>query len=247
MSDNEKRSEPQTGPHNGRLRKVLAWLRFKEVVKSDAQLEYVLGISQSMISRYRRGLDAAPEEHVLKLESVFKDALRDMPGDGGKGIDHPLKGNDKFLDFYRGLPAKQKEQLTWIPFYDVNFAAGITKLYRDGQEIPTFFAALPMFPEGRIAIKVRGDSMEGMIPDGSYAVCKDDILPTFEKDFSGGNVYALVFKNDDYIIKKVKSTKSKTVILTESVNKDYQPKEYNLSDVRFMYPYIGYVRMKRHI
>lgn len=167
-----------------------------------------------------------------------------------RNTDVALKGNDKFLDLYNKIPKQAEEALT-LPAHDLLLAAGTTDHNQDLIEVPLFYMSIPKkdFDGAKRVFKVRGNSMEDLIPDGAWAICGDDIMPTFDEDFQGGKIYAVILNGIKYIIKYVRTGKKQgkniVSIITESENKRYEPKEFRLSKVTHMYEYLGYARFKR--
>lgn len=85
------------------------------------------------------------------------------------------------------------------------------------------------------AVKLRGDSLEPLIPDGSYAV----IDPKKEPHSKG---LALVITLDyEACVKRISFNGSK--VLLESSNPAYPPREMDKKDIRRIYP-VAWVKFK---
>ncbi len=158
--------------------------------------------------------------------------------------DEPSPNNEQMAKAL-GVPAGLKgevrleamPQLRWIPV--VSWAtAGAAKDYNDlanflDEKIPT-----ESRDENAFGLIVQGNSMEPMISEGSRVT----VSPNKEAQ-SGNVVIARTRKDHGVFLKKFfRFGPNGTKVRLVSVNPDYPPLEFNLSDFRFIYPVVGVFR-----
>lgn len=186
--------------------------RFLHVLKTKDYSGYKLekensGITSSQISHIKSGRNQPSTDLIDKLLLFFPDINRVwlLTGEGSM-----LNNNDEYVeievDNIENLPIKK------IPFYDVDFYSGFTKIFNDQTVAPSYYFYLPEFHNAQFAIKNSGKSM-------SKELGNDDILglrevPEWQTYFPQGEIYAVVTTNDLRTIKKVRRDKdNKNLVL----------------------------------
>ncbi|WP_291095561.1 MULTISPECIES: S24 family peptidase [unclassified Empedobacter] len=149
-----------------------------------------LSISLETLNNWEYRTKEIPEDKINSIKYVYKTYF-----DCGS--------NDEYIEVeteeVESLPIKK------IPFYDVDFYSGFTKIFNDQTVAPSYYFYLPEFHNAQFAIKNSGKSM-------SKELGNDDILglrevPEWQTYFPQGEIYAVVTTNDLRTIKKVRRDK----------------------------------------
>lgn len=150
-----------------------------------------LSISLETLNNWEYRTKEIPEDKINSIKYVYKTYFNS-------------DSNDEYIEFeteeVENLPIKK------IPFYDVDFYSGFTKIFNDQTVAPSYYFYLPEFHNAQFAIKNSGKSM-------SKELGNDDILglrevPEWQTYFPQGEIYAVVTTNDLRTIKKVRRDKN---------------------------------------
>ncbi|MGV0854815.1 S24 family peptidase [Empedobacter brevis] len=156
-----------------------------------------LSISLETLNNWEYRTKEIPEDKSNSIKYVYKTYFNSTTEDEYVEIE---------VDNIENLPIKK------IPFYDVDFYSGFTKIFNDQTVAPSYYFYLPEFHNAQFAIKNSGKSM-------SKELGNDDILglrevPEWQTYFPQGEIYAVVTTNDLRTIKKVRRDKdNKNLVL----------------------------------
>lgn len=162
----------------------------KKLKISREDMANELSISLETLNNWEYRTKEIPEDKINSIKYVYKTYF-----DCGS--------NDEYIEVeteeVESLPIKK------IPFYDVDFYSGFTKIFNDQTVAPSYYFYLPEFHNAQFAIKNSGKSM-------SKELGNDDILglrevPEWQTYFPQGEIYAVVTTNDLRTIKKVRRDK----------------------------------------
>ena len=156
-----------------------------------------LSLSLETLNNWEYRTKEIPEDKINSIKYVYKTYFNS-------------NSNDEYVEVeteeVENLPIKK------IPFYDVDFYSGFTKIFNDQTVAPSYYFYLPEFHNAQFAIKNSGKSM-------SKELGNDDILglrevPEWQTYFPQGEIYAVVTTNDLRTIKKVRRDKdNKNLVL----------------------------------
>ncbi|WP_333661540.1 S24 family peptidase [Chishuiella changwenlii] len=158
-----------------------------------------LSISLETLNNWEYRTKEIPEDKLNSIKYVYKTYFNsnDIENEEIQELDTDEIGQ---------LPIKK------IPFFDVDFYSGFTKIFNDQTITPSYYFYLPEFHNAQFAIKNSGKSM-------SKELGNDDILglrevPEWQNYFPQGEIYAVVTTNDLRTIKKVRRDKeNKNLVL----------------------------------
>lgn len=152
-----------------------------------------LSISLETLNNWEYRTKEIPEDKLNSIKYVYKTYFNsnDIENEELQELDTDEIGQ---------LPIKK------IPFFDVDFYSGFTKIFNDQTVTPSYYFYLPEFHNAQFAIKNSGKSM-------SKELGNDDILglrevPEWQNYFPQGEIYAVVTTNDLRTIKKVRRDKN---------------------------------------
>ena len=191
-----------------RLNNVVNYIMFKYKIKTKTAFSKLIDISQPNLSAALNGSEKYQTEGLYrKINNVYSEINYNwlLTGEGSM-----LNNSDEYVEVeteeLENLPIKK------IPFYDVDFYSGFTKIFNDQTIAPSYYFYLPEFHNAQFAIKNSGKSM-------SKELGNDDILglrevPEWQTYFPQGEIYAVVTTNDLRTIKKVRRDKeNKNLVL----------------------------------
>ena len=123
------------------------------------------------------------------------------------------------------------QNVTKIPYYNVEATAGKLNVFNDNNETPDYLISIPAFSDCDFAVNVAGHSMYPKFNNGDIIICKKinnlNIIP-FGETF-------LVVTNEQRLVKYIKPGKSDEYISLESENEKFDPFEILKSDIIQLY------------
>lgn len=161
--------------------------------------------SPTSVTNWEKGTNMAKTGHLNDLATMFNVTMHDLVNTDLREI--PISEIHKIRDTVK-IPV-----LGEIACGDPLTAEENVEEYRDR---PT-----NNIPSGDLFyLKAKGDSMEPLIPDGSYVLIRE------QADVENGEIAAVLVNGDtEATLKKVR--KLDDMLLLESVNDDYEPYIYN--------------------
>lgn len=179
---------------NQDFKSVISEIKFKNKI-TQAQIADAIGVKSTYLSDAINGRVPVSDSLLNKIYEVYS---------------YLKIENNEYVEVeteeIENLPIKK------IPFYDVDFYSGFTKIFNDQTIAPSYYFYLPEFHNAQFAIKNSGKSM-------SKELGNDDILglrevPEWQTYFPQGEIYAVVTTNDLRTIKKVRRDKdNKNLVL----------------------------------
>lgn len=198
--------------------------RLKQFLKSEnisaSEFCRKMGLSPAYLASMRKSM---PEEKVERLTKIFPQLNRDwlLYGEG---------------DMYRDMgetnidPYRLDRQL--VPLVPTQAAAGSFALYAEGVDIDQCMRLWCPNRSAKLAIRVRGDSMEPQIQDGSYLFLER----INEKAFiPWGSPLVLDTDNGSVVKMLFPSEKGEDYLEARSYNKNYPPFQIPTDTIRGIY------------
>lgn len=198
--------------------------RLKQFLKSEnisaSEFCRKMGLSPAYLASMRKSM---PEEKVERLTKIFPQLNRDwlLYGEGDMYSDM----GDTNIDPYR-----LDRQL--VPLVPTQAAAGSFALYAEGVDIDQCLRLWCPNRSAKLAIRVRGDSMEPQIQDGSYLFLER----INEKAFiPWGSPLVLDTDNGSVVKMLFPSEKGEDYLEARSYNKNYPPFQIPTDTIRGIY------------
>ncbi len=182
--------------------------RFREenIIK-QAEICSVLNMAQSYVSQIESGKKPLNYEKFDMLHKHYGDII--------------LK--------YKLIASNEKEKP--VRYYDIEASAGNNSLFDPGNNVPYRDVIIPGYGDCDIAIKVIGDSMSPLIPNGSMIICKE-----WKQSFiEYGLIYLIISNEDHRTIKYVHPGSSEESITCKSENGLHEPFEIEKQDILKMF------------
>ncbi len=202
---------------------------------SQAELARRLGIEKSMMNKIENGSRKVQTDELTKLSSLFN-----VP------VDFLLNGKEgyvnKFLSSFEIPISGATSESNTIPIYGRIVASNPEGAEEeiDG-EIEIQSEVIEKYgEENLIALRVNGDSMNRVIPDGAIAI----LLKT--DDVSQGDICGVIINGYEATLKHMYKTPNRILFEPDSYNPDYKAFEYtNDMDIevkiigKYLYAIIG--------
>lgn len=193
--------------------------------KSQAKFARILGIDPANLSKILTGRHPVSGGFVNRLVAdagISKRWL--LTGEG-----YPYEKEQDMLPCatFDGLPGRRKAGST--PLYDVDVTAG-------GVELSRIFASdningyvdIPGLNSGAVLVRVSGDSMTPLVPDGAYIAIRRVSLSS---PIVWGHVYVVV--TDDYrMVKRIRKNSNTGCVTLHSENPQYDDIDMPLDEIR---------------
>jgi len=178
------------------------------------------GIPESLILKYRDGLDEPTLNNAYKLNNYFE------------GIEDKLSVK-KDDDNQYSINKKGKG----VPYYDVDFIGGFDLVANCQNNTPTHYIDFPQYANAHLWVNVTGKSMEPLINHGDIIAVRN--IEDWNTYILYGEVYGIV--TDEYrTIKYVRtSKKGDGYFRLVPENKEFDEQDIPKSIVRAVYQIIG--------
>lgn len=191
-----------------RIINIVEYIKFTYKIKTNTALAKIIEIPQPNLSAILNGVEKYQTEGFFnKIVDKYPIINKNWIETGqGNMLNNQTEIEELETEEIGKLPIKK------IPFFDVDFYSGFTKIFNDQTVAPSYYFYLPEFHNAQFAIKNSGKSM-------SKELGNDDILglrevPEWKTYFPQGEIYAVVTTNDLRTIKKVRRDKeNKNLVL----------------------------------
>ncbi len=196
---------------------IIKELRLKKGIK-QTELAQILGLNISTVSSYERGIRKPSKKVMIKLSNLFEISLEYLlrsseEEDFKKTYTHDdeLFEIDSLLR-KRGIRAKTALEFmeNQVPVVGFTGAGSSVLAFEDTQEYL-------LTSEADFAVRIRGDSMEPLIADGSIALIKKVQI----SEFRNSDIGLVIVNQDKALLKRTYFTKEGVWLLSE--NKYYDP------------------------
>lgn len=196
---------------------IIKELRLKKGIK-QAELARLLDLNISTVSSYERGIRKPSKKVMIKLSNLFEISLEYLlRSSEEETFQKTYKYEDELFEIDTLLKKMGIKAETALEFMSsqvpiVGFAgAGSSVLALES--IQEYLPAA----EADFAVKVRGDSMEPIIADGSMALIKKIQI----SEFRNSDIGLVIVNQDKALLKRTYFTKEGVWLLSE--NKYYDP------------------------
>lgn len=213
--------------------------KFRSILQVDAKFVYTkLGIRQTRYSNWETGEN---KDAKADFYNLFKEAF---------GIDLYLsRQEDKFVIVDpRKLSFPQFKLLIdngavseWLPVYNIDVSGGMLQFYRDETDITAdFVVSKGLYKESLFGVPVLGDSMDPVICNGDYIICKE--IMDF-KDIISGHIYLLCLVNGIDTVKTVHVHKEeKGLLMLVPANPGFPVKLARQEEIFKIFKITGFIR-----
>ncbi len=179
-------------------------------------------------------------EEACGLSNGYLNSLRKAPGlDKLQSIIYTfpelnqqwlLTGEGEMLNENSDTPATSDEKKIryWV---DINATGGGVELFSDQDTNRVINISIPEFKDCTDAVNIYGDSMSPLYKNGQIIILKK----WTERFIDYGNVYLVITRNGNRMVKYIKQGSQQGKLLCVSENKDYDPFEIDLEDVLQLY------------
>lgn len=124
------------------------------------------------------------------------------------------------------------------PYYNVDFQGGFDVIMNDQTINPDYLIDFaPYNKDGVVWCNIIGQSMEPEIKSGSIVAIKP--IQDWSEFIAFGEIYAIVTKNEQRMIKRLRKGSSDDSYTMISANRDYEPQEIKKSVITHIYQVLG--------
>ncbi|WP_306541094.1 LexA family transcriptional regulator [Dysgonomonas sp.] len=175
-------------------------------IKTQKDMESILGVTQSFISRVKNGRELMPDYCLEKLSDEF----------GYENV-------NKFIILNKTNKSENNEA-NGVPYYEnIDVSASITTMFNDNKETPTFYIDYQHFNDCTAYLPVVGDSMYPRYASGEIVAVKQ----IFNKDIiQWGEAYLIVCNDNADSLRTIKLVhpceKDETKIILRASNPNYK-------------------------
>ncbi len=175
-------------------------------IKTQKDMESILGVTQSFISRVKNGRELMPDYCLEKLSDEF----------GYENV-------NKFIILNKTNKSENNEA-NGVPYYEnIDVSASITTMFNDNKETPTFYIDYQHFNDCTAYLPVVGDSMYPRYASGEIVAVKQ----IFNKDIiQWGEAYLIVCNENADNLRTIKLVhpceKDETKIILRASNPNYK-------------------------
>jgi len=180
-------------------------------------IDYILGVSDNRKKADEIAILTDTEhEHVTKY--------RQLDNHGREIVDVVIEKELERINFLNKLsatPNRPDDQWLVLPVYHQSASAGLGNYLTEDSDRDyelMRFASTPVSQKADFCVRIKGDSMEPKICDNDIVLVK--AMPQIDVD----NVGIFVYDGEAYC-KRLRIDMKKGVILLESLNKSYAPKQ----------------------
>lgn len=182
---------------------------------TQSELAAYLKIGQSFVSQIEKGVRSLPAEYISKLSANKQWDTSILTGDGTM-----LKGE---------VTGEKERKIRYWP--DVDATAGGVTLFDDSLSTRHIDLDIPEFRDCTDAVNLYGDSMFPLYKSGQIIILKE----WQEKYIDFGNVYLVITKNGNRMVKYLRKGSDDTCVLCISENPAFDPFEIDKSDILRLY------------
>lgn len=188
---------------------TLANLKFirKNAGLTQEQVARDLDVPLSTYRNWEQEKNSPTAENMTKLSAYFTCSPEDFV----------LVGSD---------PNNPKFKMIDVPLYG-SIAAGDPIYMNDPDELPEEWFSVPSVLvnkyESCFLLKVKGNSMNRVLPNGSYAL----VAPSRKEPVIDNHAYAVCVNGYDATIKRVKKLANGIELIPDSIDPTYKPKVYD--------------------
>ncbi len=175
-------------------------------IKTQKDMESILGVTQSFISRVKNGRELMPDYCLEKLSDEF----------GYENV-------NKFIILNKTNKSENNEA-NGVPYYEnIDVSCSITSMFNDNKENPTFYIDYQHFNDCTAYLPVVGDSMYPRYASGEIVAVKQ----IFNKDIiQWGEAYLIVCNDNADSLRTIKLVhpceKDETKIILRASNPNYK-------------------------
>lgn len=190
----------------------------KESDLSFYKLSQATGINQATFTRLKSGNHKPSFEVLEKIASFFKvskEWLETGEGEKQRPNDQIASGNGKMIRY-------------WV---DVDATAGGVQQFDDLKTNNYIDISIPEFRDCTDAVNLYGDSMTPLYKSGQIIILKE----WKESFIDFGNVYLIVTKNGNRMVKYIRKGNDVDHVLCVSENSEYDPFEIEKKDIIRLY------------
>ena len=201
------------------MRKVdrfLQYLDYRGISENKATVECKL--SQGLIHQAKSGKSDLGIKTVDKIIDTYQDLDRNWL----------LTGNGEMLKGAGELPAPSHRIRYWV---DVDATAGGVTLFDDMVSSQYIDLAIPEFRDCTDAVNLYGDSMLPLYKSGQIIILKE----WKESFIDYGNVYLVVTKKGNRMVKYLRKGSDADHVLCVSENKEFDSFEIPMDDILRLY------------
>lgn len=208
--------------------------RIQTIVKEfgngkNTEIANTIGVSEANIRGYIKGV--MPKGDVLEkiVRNYDISPLWLLTGEGSMLNDNMHKSIEHSISNIPDLGA---------PYYDVDFIGGFDEVFNCQITVPQNYIKIQGFEKADCWCNVSGHSMEPVINHGDIIALKK----CYVEDIQYGEIYAVVM-NSVHTIKILRKSSKQDMLRFIPINtKDFDEKEYPISDILHIYKVIGSVR-----
>lgn len=209
----------------------------KETKKTQRELTDYLGINRSVFSQWKSGNSKSYEKYIERIAAFFDVSPADLfdrdPKMKVKFVVSPPKVSETELDtiaqnVLNKIPALEpvpRDNIYQIPIYET-VAAGFGAYASDSicGYMPLFIATKEE-AEQTMVIRVRGDSMYPVIPDGSRVQVRR------QNYADNGQIVVMLIDGEEGVLKRYYLDDGRGEVRLESYNPTYPPRIFRGADI----------------
>ena len=199
-----------------KIDRFLQYLDYRGISENKATVECKL--SQGLIHQAKSGKSDLGIKTVDKIIDTYQDLDRNWL----------LTGNGEMLKGAGELPAPSHRIRYWV---DVDATAGGVTLFDDMVSSQYIDLAIPEFRDCTDAVNLYGDSMLPLYKSGQIIILKE----WKESFIDYGNVYLVVTKKGNRMVKYLRKGSDADHVLCVSENKEFDSFEIPMDDILRLY------------
>lgn len=199
-----------------KIDRFLQYLDYRGISENKATVECKL--SQGLIHQAKSGKSDLGTKTVDKIIDTYQDLDRNWL----------LTGNGEMLKGAGELPAPSHRIRYWV---DVDATAGGVTLFDDMVSSQYIDLAIPEFRDCTDAVNLYGDSMLPLYKSGQIIILKE----WKESFIDYGNVYLVVTKKGNRMVKYLRKGSDAEHVLCVSENKEFDSFEILMDDILCLY------------
>lgn len=190
--------------------RLLSYLKYKGINRSEFGRS--IGASAAFVSAIRASVG---QDKLAKISNVYPDL----------NIKWLLTGMGEMLSQESPMPERLPEQIRyWI---DIDATGGGVELFGDKDSNRFIDISIPEFKDCTDAVNLYGDSMSPLYKNGQIIILKQ----WTESFIDYGNVYLVITKKGNRMVKYLRQGSDSTRVLCVSENKDYDSFEIEKEDI----------------
>ena len=190
--------------------RLISYLKVKGV--NNSEFGRSIGVSSSFVSSMRTSIG---QDKLERITSVYPDL----------NIKWLLTGFGKMLIQDTPTIKRSPEQIRyWV---DIDATGGGVELFEDKDTNRFIDISIPEFKDCTDAVNLYGDSMSPLYKNGQIIILK----PWTENFIDYGNVYLVITKKGNRMVKYLRQGSDNSHVLCVSENKDYDSFEIEKDDI----------------